>query len=297
MGRLLETLRGVVGTIGEQIIYLLMFLFGARVRDREVEWLAGPHGGAMIGDRPYEETAEREGLSLERDSAGGLIPDFAALASDRFEPGAVSPRIREFYESTAHHRFDTWATTYFPTRIALWLLVTTISRRVNQLNFPLDGLEMARGIRSEVALLRRPDGSVRYAGWYRTLRSTGRSLFTGFYMTEQVPKEVGPCLKVIFPMPNGNATVVLRPENTANGGLRLVSNGRAMGETGFYRIGRIDDETLRVWRIQSLHERFELYEDKDGVLWCDHRIRFLGLPCLALHYRIERTTSPSAEFE
>ena len=60
---------------------------------------------------------------------------------------------------------------------------------------------------------------------------------------------IGGWLKFVFPMPNGNATVVLRPENLDGSGLRLVSAGTRMGDTGFYRIGRVDADTLRVWRI------------------------------------------------
>ena len=41
-----------------------------------------------------------------------------------------------------------------PGKIGLWLLVTTISRKVNQLNFPLHALATAKGIDSEIVLLR-----------------------------------------------------------------------------------------------------------------------------------------------
>lgn len=284
-------LQAVVGEIGAQVIYALMWIFGSRKRRRDVPWLDGPVGGPYIGDTPYEETAREEGLSLEREAGrGGLLPDFDRLASPSFDPAAVDPQICDFYEGTAGFTLDTWATTYFPARWALWLLVQTISRRVDQLNFPLDGLEVAKGMSSEIVLLRRPDGSVRYTGWFRRLRSTGRSVYTGFYLTETIPEHEGACVKVVFPMPNGNATVLLRPENTADGGLRLVSAGSTFGDVGFYRLGRIDDETLRVWRIRSLHEHFHLYVD-DGVLRCEHDVRFLGLPVLSLHYRMAGSPS------
>ena len=290
----MQHLRAFIGTIGEQIIYLLMWIFGRRYQVQDVPWLAGPTGGPHIGDRPYEETARDEGLTLERQAgAGGLLPDFSVLDSPNFDAKAVDERIQDFYEGTAGYTFDTWATTYFPARIALWLLVETISRRVDQLNFPLDGLAMARGMSSEIVLLRRADGSVKYTGWFRCLRSTGRSVYTGFYMAESVPQHDGPCVKVVFPMPAGNATVLLRPENTENGGLKLVSVGSDFGDVGFYRIGKIDKDTLRIWRIASLHEEFELYLDdsEPGVIRCDHRIRFLGFRVLSLHFRIKGSPS------
>lgn len=137
-------IRDVVGTLGAWFIYALIRIFGRRVDPAAVPWLVGPIGGAHIGDSAHEETARAEGLSVERQArSGGLAPDFDDLASESFEPGRVNPRIRAFYERTTEHRFDTWATTYFPARLALWLLVTSISRKVDQLNFPLDGLDTA----------------------------------------------------------------------------------------------------------------------------------------------------------
>jgi hypothetical protein len=178
-----------------------------------------------------------------------------------------------------------WATTYFPANIALWLLVTTISRRVEQLNFPLEGLDTAHGMTSEIILLRAPDGAIRYTGWFRKLTRTAQVIYTGYYMTEQVPHSDGPCVKVVFPMPDGNATVILRPENAGESGLRLVSAGTKFGDVGFYRIQRFGEQ-LRVWRIASLHETFALELDAEGTVRCEHAIRFLGLKVLTLHYRI-----------
>jgi hypothetical protein len=46
---------------------------------------------------------------------------------------------------------------------------------------------------------------------------------------------------------------------------------------------------LRVWRVSTLVEHFRVYVDDQSVLRCDHRVRFMGLPVLALHYRIEES--------
>jgi hypothetical protein len=220
-------LRVLVGTIGAWIIYGLIWLFGRKHERGDVGWLLGPLGGPTIGDRSYEETALAEGLTIERNAReGGLIPRFDALAGPSFDPARVHPKIRDFYERTPAYRLDTWATTYFPARLALWALVTTISRRVQQ---------------------------------------------------------------VVFPMPDGNATVLLRPENDGESGLRLASIGSAFGDAGFYRVQRAgpgEDAALRVWRITSLHETFRLYLDAEETVRCEHQVRFLGMPVLTLHYRI-----------
>jgi hypothetical protein len=287
-------LREAVGTLGASFIYALIRVFGRSHRRADVGWLLGPVGAATIGDRCYEETAAAEGLTLERRArGGGLIPRFDVLASATFDPGRVHPKIRDFYENTHAYRLDTWATTYFPARLALWALVSTISRRVEQLDFPLDGLETARGMTSEIVLLRRADGSIRYTGWFRKLQGSGRVVYTGFYMTERAPMQEGACVKVVFPMPGGNATVILRPENDESSGFRLASIGRAFGDAGFYRVQNAGS-ALRVWRIVSLHETFRLYVDEEDAVRCEHHVRFLGMPVLTLHYRIAPARSASS---
>jgi len=279
-------LRDLVGAVGAWFIYVLIRVFGRRRLPSDTPWLVGPVGGAYIGDTCYEETATAEGLTLERDAHdGGLVPSFDVLAGPAFDPSRVHPKIRDFYERTPAYKFDTWATTYFPARLALFALVTTISRKVDQLNFPLDGLDTAHGMSSEIVLLREPAGRIRYTGWFRKLQRTGKVIYTGFYMTAVPPLHGAPCVKVVFPMPGGNATVLLRPENEDGVGLRLASIGRAFGDAGFYRVQR-EGEQLRVWYIRSLHETFRLYLDEEETVRCEHDVRFLGLRVLTLHYRI-----------
>lgn len=279
-------IRDLVGTLGAWLIYALIWIFGRKHAPEDIAWLVGPLGGPFIGERAYEETAEREGLVLERHAHhGGLVPDFRVLASASFDPTTVDPKIRDFYERTPRYRLDTWASTYFPASVALWLLVTTISRKVDQLNFPLDGLDVAHGMTSEIVLLKRRDDSIRYTGWFRKLTRTGRVIYTGFYMAEKPPKQAGACVKVVFPMPDGNATVLLAPKNDVAGGLRLESAGSGFGDVGFYRVQKAG-EKLRVWTIRTLHERFRLYVDDEAFVRCEHDIRFLGFRVLTLHYRI-----------
>jgi hypothetical protein len=281
--------RARIGDLGARIIYALIWLFGRTRRRADVPWLAGPVGGAVIGDAPYGAVAASEALTLERTArGGGLVPDFTALGGPGFDPEAPHPLIRDFYEHTADFAMDVWSQTFFPTRVGLALLVTTISRQVNQLNFPLSPLDTALGMASEIILLRRADGSVRYTGWFRTLPAQGLVLYTGFYMVEQVPGEDGPSVKVVFPMPRGNATVVLRPRAHPDGSFTLDSSGGRFGGAGFYRVAVRDAERLRVWQVRSLVEHFRVYVDQAGVLRCDHTVRFLGLPVLRLHYKIAR---------
>jgi hypothetical protein len=286
--------RGLLALIGAVFIRVLIRVFGRSLATSSAPWLSGPIGNDYIGDRPYEEVAAREDLQLvRRASSGGLLPDVGALAGPGFHVAHLRREVRHFYEHTAVYRMDVWSDTFFPGNIGLWLLVTTISRKVNQLNFPLRALATAKGIDSEIVLLQERTGVVRYAGWYRRLVETGRTIYTGFYMTERVPRCANPCVKVVFPMPDGNATVILRPSIDEHGHLRLSSRGIGFGDAGFYRIHAVGNGRLRVWRVSTLHEEFHVYVDDANVLRCDHAVRFLGMPILHLHYRIERTRMDS----
>ncbi len=286
----------LVGTLGAHVIYALIWLFGRKHARRDVAWLAGPIGARSIGDAPYKEAAELEDLTVERNAReAGLIPSFGQLDGDTFDATRAHPLVRDFYEHTSAYTMDVWSKTHFPLSVGMWLLVTTISRQVNQLNFPLSPLDTAHGIGSEIIAMRRRDGTVRYTGWFRTLGNASADvLYTGFYMTERVPGETSPCVKVVFPMPNGNATVILRPRVDGDGALILESSGTRFGGAGFYRVHARGSDHLRVWRIRTLKEHFRVYVDGKGVLRCDHTVRFWGLPVLTLHYKMSRALAQAA---
>lgn len=137
-------LASLVGRIGAWVIYSLIAILGRTHRWSEVPWLAGPFGRAVIGDAPYREAAAAEGLTVERRPRdGGLVPDFSALDGDGFDASKVHPKVRAFYEHTTEYSMDVWNQSHFPANIGLWLLVSTISRQVDQLNFPLSPLDTA----------------------------------------------------------------------------------------------------------------------------------------------------------
>ena len=228
-----------------------------------VAWLIAPLGGPTIGDATYREVADREGLSIERDASWAWCRHGASSTAMASTARAFHRPIRDFYEHTSDFKMDV-SKTYFPASIGLALLVTTISRQVDQLNFPLSPLDTAHGITSEIISMREPDGRVKYTGWFRTLASSARVLYTGFYMTARVPGAASPCVKVAFPMPNGNATVVLRPIIEPDGALVLDSHGGRFGGPGFYRVQERSDGRLRVWMIRTLVERFRRVRRRQG---------------------------------
>ena len=56
--------------------------------------------------------------------------------------------------------------------------------------------------------------------------------------------------------------------------------------TCIVRDGSVERSVLRVRNFTTLHELFRVYVDPDGVLRTDHKISFVGLTILRLHYKM-----------
>lgn len=276
------------GALLEQGIRLWVCLTGRPMNESDVPWLSSPIGTkGRIGNEFYGQLAETEGLRISKSTDAGLLPNFDDLKGPQFDPALVRAEIRDFYEHTARFHLEAWSETGLVSRIFMWGLVTFISRRMDQLNFPLSPLELSAGMRSEVIELDDSRTGKRvYTGWLRTMVATGKIIYAGLYSTTTPDGYAGPCVKVSFPVPQGSATVVLRPEAEADGSFRLISRSARFGGPGFYRIVQLSSGKWRVRYIKTLHEIFHVYVDAEGVLRTDHIIHFLGLTVLRLHYKI-----------
>ena len=216
----------------------------------------------------------------------GLLPDFSALRGPSFAPESIHPQIRHFYEHTAAYHLEVWSEVYFAGKFVLWMLVEFISRQMDQLNFPISSLEVAKGMTSEVVRLSDPaTGRLVHTGWLRRFRSTGKVIYAGLYSTTNMPGEENPCVKVTFPC-YGSSSVYLRPLAHSDGSFGLVSTGAAFGSAGFYRILESGTDAWRVRNFKTLHEIFRVYVDEENVLRTDHIITFVGLTILRLHYKM-----------
>ncbi|MEJ7810002.1 MAG: hypothetical protein WKG32_06225 [Gemmatimonadaceae bacterium] len=261
---------------------------GRRVDLARDAWLDGPVGDpGGIGADFFDRLASVRGLRVRRgDPDAGLMPAFGSLAGPAFDPGAVDPRVAAFYERTAGFDLDAWAEWCGLFRPFGQLLAWLFSRRLQQLNVPLTGLDTSRGMTSEVIQLVDPaTGGVRLTAWVRRLLGTGRVLYAGSYSVCQVPGFAGPCVRVVFPLPNGNAMVVMRPVAHEDGSFSVVSAGRSFGEPGFYFTvhGR---EAVWARYLQALRETIRVYAAEDGGVRADHVLTLWGATFLRLHYRL-----------
>ncbi len=281
-----------VGLLAERAIRLGIRLGGRKVARADAPWLDCPLGPpGRIGEGFYERLAAREGLELRRgEPAAGLLPTFADLRGPHFDPDTVRPEVRHFYEHTSLYELEAWSETSWLGRPLLWLLVTLVSRRMDQLNFPVSPLETSRGMSSEILhLAKAGDGRVAFTGWLRKLAGTGRVVYAGFYSVGRPGGHPGNCVKVTFPVPRGSAVVFLRPEALPDGSFRLVSQGSGFGGPGFYRLVEAGPGHWWVRYLRTLHEFFHVWVDERGTLRTDHTVRFMGVGVLRLHYKLTRT--------
>ena len=262
---------------------------GRRIDPAEHPWLTGPRAPASgIGADYFENLATAEGLRLERpDTPAGIVPDFDQLRGGSFEPERVRPEVARFYERTSAYELDAWGEWCGFFRPFGWLLAVCFSRRLQQLNVPLSGLDTSKGLSNEVLRFFDPQtGELRHTAWFRRLQGSGNVLYAGFYSICTLPGRPEPCVKVVFPLPNGNAVVVMRTECRPDGSFAVVSAGRRFGDPGFYFT--LYGPSGGVWAryVRSLRETIHVYAAENGTLRADHRLTYFHARFLRLHYRM-----------
>lgn len=253
----------------------------------EHPWLDGPVGSPQgIGEEWIDEHAARTGLHVAEEPDGGLVPDMAVLDGPGFAARRLRPEVRRFYETTARWELDVWC------RWTRWAepggraLNAVFAKRLRQLSLPLDALETAYGIDSRVLSLCSPDGAHVGTAWQRRMRATDTTVFGGFYDTARLPAADQPSIRVVFPLPNGSLTVLLRPEATPDGALLLTSPPGRFGADGAYLVVRPEAAANGWARRVPLPEQFRVFVDDRGDLRCDHRLCLGTAEILRLHYRL-----------
>ncbi|WP_344685325.1 hypothetical protein [Saccharopolyspora taberi] len=271
----------------DRVTHGWMIATGRRVRADHVPWLAGPTGHPdVVGDEWVERTAAELSGRTSTGPDHGLLPDFGALAGPEFDPGEVDPRIADFYERTPRWQIDLWSQ-WSPVAWPFGVLLTALwSNRLQQLSLPMHPLDASFGMDSAVVQIHDADDRVAGAAWLRTMRKTGRTIYSGFYGTATLPGSDQPSVRVIFPLPFGSLPVLLRPE-ADNGGLHLHSPIGPFGSHGAYLLLARPRGTFVVRRI-PVAEHFHLYVDEDGDVRADHSLRLGRIPVLRLHYRMRR---------
>lgn len=224
-----------------------VILFGKRIHNKEYGWLLGPFGNVKgVGLKFIRQLAEKEQLIIDHNQHDkGLLQSINQLNLSKAEINLLSRDVIDFYENTSNYTFDlkvSWNPFFKLFGILLKLL---FSNRIEQLNVPIKNVKDSEELTSEIIhLLDAKTKELKRIIWLRTFKTTGEVVYSGVYETcvNQLGKS---CIKAIFPLPNGNATVILSPSVGKNGELILKSSGKRFGDSGFYFL--LNDSKGNLW--------------------------------------------------
>jgi hypothetical protein len=251
----------------------------------EHKWLDGPTGEPQgIGSNYFHEFARKHALKIV--PGVGLLDDFEGLRSPYFDPARVAKPVAAFYQRTGDYSLDAWSEWCHAFRPFGTLLASLFSRRLQQLNVPLSPLDTSRGVTSEILRVSDPaSGQHRFTAWLRRLLGSGDVLYAGAYSTCRVPNYDGECVKVVFPLPNGNAMVIMRPVAHEDGSFSVVSHGERFGDPGFYFTVH-STRGVRARYLKTLRESIRVYCAEEHTVRADHVLSLWKLTFLRLHYRL-----------
>ncbi len=248
-------------------------------------WLKSPIGNDdIIGDSYIQNLIKEQGLSKkENQDDFGLIDDWSQFNLSQDEWKKLNPKVKDFYQHTAKYSMEVWSEwcgVFKPFGI---LLQRLFSRRLRQLNLPTSSLDFSRGMESNIIKLFK-NGQPVHTIWYRKINASQEVIYSGVY--KPIQKENQGFLKVTFPLPNGNAQVLMRKEVLDGGALLLSSDGKKFGESGFYFTLRNQRGNWWVKHVKSMHEWIKVFEDEKGILRAEHILHFHGAKFLELHYKM-----------
>jgi hypothetical protein len=125
-----------------------------------------------------------------------------------------------------------------------------------------------------------------YTIWFRKLESSGEVIHSGVYGTCDLPSGET-CVKAVFPLPHGNATILLSPSVGANGELVLESSGKKFGDAGFYFL--LEDSSGNLWSqfIRSFRDRLTIRAEDDR-LSAEQTMTLWNRQVLSFKYEIVR---------
>lgn len=213
-----------------------VILWGRKINPADHSWLMGPFGELNgIGETFIEQLAEREHLLIRRNcKSTGLLASIHQLHLPEKELNQLSGKVIDFYERTADYQLNlnvTWNPLFKPFG---YLVNRLFSQRINQLNIPTSNRGGSEQLTQEIIqLASKETGAVHYTIWLRKFPSTGKVIYSGIYTTCTLPSKTT-CIKAVFPLPKGNATVILKPTVGLNHELQLTSSGARFGDAGFY---------------------------------------------------------------
>lgn len=240
---------------------------GKKILPNDYPWLMGHFGEVDgIGETFIDQLAEKEDLIVLRDSESkGLLQSIAHLNLAEHELKRLSKQVINFYEKTSDYKLHLdvkWNPLFKPFG---YVVNRLFSRRIHQLNIPTKNIASSEQLSSEIIeLVTKDRQEVKYKIWLRKFQTTGQVIYSGIYTTCTLPSGTT-CIKAIFPLPKGNATVILKPNVGEHGELILKSSGKRFGEAGFYFL--LKDAKGKHWSkyIKSFTDQLIVSDTENGL--------------------------------
>ncbi|GGE87560.1 hypothetical protein SAMN05443634_107119 [Chishuiella changwenlii] len=265
-----------------------VILSGRQFDPINYSWLIGPFGNLNgIGEVFINELAATENLIIKRNTEStGLLSSIQLLDFKEDELNNLSRKVIDFYENTSDYELQ-FLVKWNPFFIPFGYIVNRLfSKRINQLNIPIRNLKNSEAITSEIISLISPDNQqVKYTIWLRKFKSSNRIIYSGVYGTCKLPSG-RTCIKAVFPLPKGNATVILNPSVGNNGELILDSSGKKYGDAGFYFL--LNDRGGNYWSrfVSTFKDKLVVYEDENGSLYAKQNLEIWKNNVATFTYKI-----------
>ncbi|WP_327053696.1 hypothetical protein [Halomicrococcus gelatinilyticus] len=202
----------------------------------------------------------------------GEMDDVAAYASDAFDPDALDPTVREFYERTASYDLDYAVRWHRGFRLGATLAVR-LTGRIEQLDLPAPGKAGGRLRSRIVAVGERSDPRDGARAWIRT-DEAGTAVFVAIYASHV--SDGRRYVNIAVPLPRSNLSTVLLPRTTPGGGVELTTRAGTDDE-GLYLVTPLGAVAL------PLSQRFRVWSDGGGVR-ATHEMWAFGRQFLTVTY-------------
>ena len=271
-----------------------VILFGKKIIENQNKWLLGPFGSTKgIGVKFIKQLAKNEQLIIdEKENDKGILSSINQLNLSSEEQNKLSKNVIDFYENTSNYDFDlkvNWNPFFKGFGVLLRLL---FSNRIEQLNVPIENIEDSESLKSDIIqLLDVTTKEVKRTIWLRSFKATGEVVYSGVYETCVIPSGQT-CIKAIFPLPNGSATVILSPSVGENGELILTSSGKKIGDSGFYFL--LNDSKGNLWTkfIKSFKDELVISSKNENII-AIQTLTLWNLRVLQFTYHINKKRAKS----
>jgi hypothetical protein len=266
-------------------------LWGRKFNPEEYPWLIGPFGELDgIGEEFIQQLATKENLEIIRNRPSkGLLSSILSLNLKNDEMSTLSPNVINFYEKTSNYNLELdikWNPIF---KFFGFLVNRLFSQRINQLNIPLNNNHHEKLSSEIIELLDKNTDEVKYTLWLRKFVKTGQVIYSGIYGTCQLPNNQT-CIKAVFPLPKGNATVIMKPSVGKNNELILDSSGKKFGDAGFYFL--LNDSKNNFWAqfIATFKDKLVIREENNHLI-ATQTLRLWKLKVSEFNYNISLKSS------